>query len=135
MWTFPGNLRMQGDSGRILEQLMEELKKKATPKFKEAGAKRVEAHTAERKAWREHAKKLAANKGKPGEIDPHYLFAELNKLLKADDIVLNEGVRNAGACLLQLERPLPNTCVRSGAAGSAGPAAWRSAPSSRRRTA
>ena len=43
MWTFPGNMRMQGDSGVILEQLLDELKKKATPKFKEAAAKRVEA--------------------------------------------------------------------------------------------
>jgi acetolactate synthase-1/2/3 large subunit len=117
MWTFPGNLRMQGDSGRILEQLLEEVKKKATPKFKEAAAKRVTALTAERKAWRDNAAKMASNKGKPGEINPHYLFAELNKLLKADDIVCNEGVRNAGACLLQLERPLPNTCVRSGGGG------------------
>ena len=40
-----------------------------------------------------------------------------NKLLKADDIVCNEGVRNAGACLLQLERPNPNTSVRSGGGG------------------
>ncbi len=117
MWTFPGNLRMQGDSGRILEQLLEELKKKATPKFTDAAAKRVAAFTAERKAWREHAGKLASNKGKVGEINPHYLFAELNKLLKAEDIVLNEGVRNAGACLLQVERPLPNTAIRSGGGG------------------
>ena len=26
-------------------------------------------------------------------------------------------MRNAGACLLQLERPQPNTCVRSGGGG------------------
>jgi acetolactate synthase-1/2/3 large subunit len=117
MWTFPGNLRMPGDSGRILEQLLEALKAKATPKFKDAAAKRVAAFSAERNAWREHAKKLASNKGKMGEIEPHYLFAELNKLLKDDDVVLNEGVRNAGACLLQLTRPLPNTCIRSGGGG------------------
>jgi acetolactate synthase-1/2/3 large subunit len=117
MWTFPGNLRMQGDSGVILGQLLEELKKKATPKFKEAAKKRIEAHSAERKAWRDAATKMAANKGKEGEINPHYLFAELNKLLKSDDIVCNEGVRNAGACLLQLERPEPNTCIRSGGGG------------------
>jgi acetolactate synthase-1/2/3 large subunit len=117
MWTFPGNLRLQGDSGRILAQLVEEVKKRATPKFKEAAAKRVEALSAERKAWRETAKKLASEKGKPDEINPHYLFSELNKLLKPDDMVFNEGVRNAGAALLQLERPLPNTCVRSGGGG------------------
>ncbi len=117
MWTFPGNIRMQGDSGVILGQLLEAVKAKATPKFKEAAARRVAAHTAERAAWREGAAKMAANKGKPDEINPHYLFAELNKLLKADDIVYNEGVRNAGACLLQLTRPNPNTCVRSGGGG------------------
>ena len=117
MWTFPGNVRMQGDSGVILGQLLEAVKAKATPKFKEAAAKRVAALTEERKVWREGAAKMAANTGKPDEINPHYLFAELNKLLKADDIVYNEGVRNAGACLLQLTRPLPNTCVRSGGGG------------------
>src|SRR4029078_10195156 len=112
-----GNMRMQGDSGVILGQLLEEMKKKATPKFKEAAQKRIEAHTAERKAWRDGAAKMATNKGKNGEINPHYLFAKLTKLLKADDIVCNEGVRNAGACLLQLERPQPNTCIRSGGGG------------------
>jgi acetolactate synthase-1/2/3 large subunit len=117
MWTFPGNLRMQGDSGVILGQLLEALKAKATPKFKEAAAKRVAAFTAERAAWRESVAKMAANKGKHDEINPHYLFAELNKHLKPDDMVFNEGVRNAGACALQLTRPLPNTCVRSGGGG------------------
>ncbi len=117
MWTFPGNLRMQGDSGVILGQLLEALKAKATPKFKEAAAKRVEAFSAERKAWRESVAKMAVNKGKPDEINPNYLFAELNKLLKPEDMVFNEGVRNAGACAVQLTRPLPNTCVRSGGGG------------------
>ncbi len=117
MWTFPGNLRMQGDSGVILGQLLDALKAKATPKFKEAAAKRVEALSAERKAWRESVAKMATNKGKPDEINPHYLFAELNKQLKPDDLVFNEGVRNAGACAMQLTRPLPNTCVRSGGGG------------------
>ena len=41
MWTFPGNLRMQGDSGRILEQVLEVLKAKATPRFKAAAAARL----------------------------------------------------------------------------------------------
>ena len=117
MWTFPGHMRMQGDSGRILEQLLEELKKKATPKFKDAAATRVTAFTAERNVRRENAKKLATNKGKPDEINPHYLFSELNKLLNDTDIVFNEAIRNAGAVLMQLTRPLPNSCVRAGGGG------------------
>jgi acetolactate synthase I/II/III large subunit len=117
MWTFPGNLRMQGDAGRILEQVLEALKAKATPAFKQAAAARLEklkAASAERTA---RAEKLAADKGKLDAINPHYLFAELSKVLDDEDIVFNEGVRNAGACLMQLTRPLPNTVMRAGGGG------------------
>jgi acetolactate synthase-1/2/3 large subunit len=117
MWTFPGNLRMQGDSGRILEQVLEALKAKATPEFKKAAAARMEklkAATAERN---ERTAKLAADKGKPDAINPHYLFAELSKVLDDEDIVFNEGVRNAGAALMQIKRPVPNTVMRAGGGG------------------
>src|SRR5215813_4276737 len=117
MWTFPGNLRMQGDSGRILGQLLAELRKKATPRFKDAAAARVARLTAERNARIERTKKLASDHGKRDEINLHYLFAELDRLLEPRDIVFNEGVRNAGAALMQLRRPLPNTVMRSGGGG------------------
>src|SRR5499426_1646071 len=97
MWTFPGNLRMQGDSARILEQLLAELRRQATPRFREAAAARVTRLTAERDARLERSKKLASDHGKHDEINLHYLFAELDRLLEPRDIVFNEGVRNAGA--------------------------------------
>ena len=50
MWTFPGNLRLQGDSGRILEQVLDALKAKATPAFQQAAAARVAQLKAERDA-------------------------------------------------------------------------------------
>jgi acetolactate synthase I/II/III large subunit len=117
MWTFPGNLRMQGDSARILEQLLVELRRQATPRFREATAARVARLTAERDARLERAKKLASDRGKRDEINLHYLFAELDQLLEPRDIVFNEGVRNAGAALMQLRRSLPNTVMRSGGGG------------------
>jgi acetolactate synthase-1/2/3 large subunit len=117
MWTFPGNLRMQGDSGHILTQLIEELKKKATPSFKQKAAARVEALKKEHTAFIERAAKLAADKGTKNEINPHYLLAELNKLLKPDDVVFNEAIRNAGAVAMQVARPLPNTMMRSAGGG------------------
>ena len=73
--------------------------------------------TGERDARLDRAKKLAADKGKPGEINPHYLFAELDKVLEPEDLVFNEGVRNAGAALMQIRRPLPGTMMRSGGGG------------------
>src|SRR5215469_5023228 len=117
MWTFPGNLRMQGDSGRILEQLLDELKAKATPKFKAAAAARLERIKALRDERLARAAKLAAEHGKPGAINPHYLMAELGKVLDDDAIIFNEGVTNAGAVLMQIPRRRPNTTMRSGGGG------------------
>jgi acetolactate synthase-1/2/3 large subunit len=117
MWTFPGNLRMQGDSARILEQVLDELKARATPKFRQAGEARVARLAAERDARLDRARKLAADQGKPGEINPHYLFAELDKLLQPEDLIFNEGVRNAGAALMQITRPVPGTMMRAGGGG------------------
>jgi acetolactate synthase-1/2/3 large subunit len=117
MWTFPGNLRMQGDSGRILEQLLEELKAKATPKFKAAAAARLERIKALREERLSRAAKLASEHGKAGAINPHYLMAELGKVLDDDSIIFNEGVTNAGAVLMQIPRRRPNTTMRSGGGG------------------
>ncbi len=117
MWTFPGSLRMQGDSGRILEQLLDELKAKATPRFKEAAAARLPRIKAQRDERLARAAKLAADKGRPGAINPHYLMVELGKLLDDEDIIFNEGVTNAGAVLLQIPRRVPNTTMRSGGGG------------------
>jgi acetolactate synthase I/II/III large subunit len=118
MWTFPGNIRTQGDSGHILDQVLAELKAKATPRFKEAAAARV---TTRIKAARDEriarAAKLAADKGKPGAINPHFLMAELGKLLDDEDMIFNEGVTNAAAVLMQIPRRVPNTTVRAGGGG------------------
>src|SRR3984957_18745039 len=68
MWSFPGNLRMQGDSGQILEQVLEALKAKVTPRFQKAVAERLPRIKAARDERIDRAAKLAADKGKPGAI-------------------------------------------------------------------
>jgi len=117
MWMFPGNLRMQGDSGRILEQVLADLRAKATPQFKTTAAARLQRIKAARDKRVARAAQLAADKGKPGAINPHYLMAELGKVLDDDAIIFNEGVTHAGAVLLQIPRRRPNTTMRSGGAG------------------
>ena len=117
MWTFPGDLRMQGDSGRILDQLLAELKAKATPRFQAAAAARLDRLKAARKERLARAAKLAADQGKPGAINPHYLIAELGKVLDDEDMIFNEAVRNGGAVQMQIPRRLPNTMVDTGGAG------------------
>jgi acetolactate synthase I/II/III large subunit len=117
MWSFPGNLRMQGDSGQILEQVLEALQAKATPRFRTAAAERLPRIKAARDQRIAHADKLAADKGKVGAINPHYLTSELAKLLDDEDMIFNEGITNAAAVFLQIPRRVPNTAVLVGGGG------------------
>jgi acetolactate synthase I/II/III large subunit len=117
MWSFPGNLRMQGDSGQILEQVLEALKAKATPRFKKAVAERLPRIKAARDERIARAAKLAAEKGKPGAINAHYVTSELAKLLDDEDMIFNEGITNAAAVYLQIPRRVPNTLVVAGGGG------------------
>lgn len=117
MWTFPGHLRLQGSTARILDQLLAALKAKATPRFKAAATARLERLASIRKERLDHAARLAAEKGKPGAINPHYLMAELAKVLDDEDIIFNEAVTNTGAVLMQIPRPRPNTNFNTNGAG------------------
>jgi acetolactate synthase-1/2/3 large subunit len=117
MWTFPGNMRLQGEASQILQQLLDALKAKATPEFRKAAAARVAHFKAERDARIARAKELAANKGKPGEINLHYLFAELGKLIGPNDIIFNEAIVSSAAMMMQIDRPVPGTMMRVGGGG------------------
>ena len=117
LWTFPCDLRLQGSSERILRQLLARLKERAGPDFRRAVDERLAALSAARATRRARAAELAAQKGKPGAIGPHFLCAELGKLLAPTDLVFNEAVRNAGAVGLQIRRPLPGTLYRNSGGG------------------
>ena len=117
MWTFPGHLRLQGHTGRILDQLLTALKAKATPAFTAAAAARRERIAAIREARLAQAAKLAADHGQPGAINPHYFMAELGKVLDDEDVVFNEAVTNGPAVLMQIPRRVPNTAFNTNGAG------------------
>jgi acetolactate synthase I/II/III large subunit len=117
MWTFPGHLRLQGDSGVILAQLLAELKATATPRFRTAAAARLERLKAAHDEWLAHAARLAADPGTAGAINPHYLMAQLGTVLDDEDIIFNEAVRNASAVLTQIPRRVPNTVIDTAGGG------------------
>ncbi|VCU71454.1 Acetolactate synthase isozyme 3 large subunit [Pigmentiphaga humi] len=117
MWTFPADLRIQGSSDRVLEQLLDRLRalgaSGADPKT-EARSLQI---AGERRAWREQVARRAEDPGRPDDINPHYLFDQLGKRLQPSDLVFNEAVRNAGALSAQLPRPRPGTLMRVGGGG------------------
>ncbi len=111
MWGFPNNLRIAGDSRRILAQLLEEIEARATPDFRAAAAKRVAALAGEHAARMQGIARLAAERGSAGRIDAHYLCAELGRAIGPDDILLNEAIRNAAAVANQIPRTRPGTLI------------------------
>jgi len=117
MWAFPGNLRLQGDSARILVQALERLRAVATDKFRETVARRRAEIAAQRAARIAHAAKLAAEPGAPDAINVHYLLAELGKVLAPTDIVFDETITNAVPLAMQVPRSLPGTMIRAAGAG------------------
>lgn len=117
MWSFPANLRIQGKSSRVLTQLCESIEKSATPAFRAAAAKRIERLTAEHGERTRQLAELAANKGRRGEINPHYICAEIGRMIAPDDIVVNEAVTKQSIPNLQIPRPKPGTMLSNAGGG------------------
>ena len=111
MWTFPGNLRLPGDSHRILSDLLAALKTRADAGFKARAAERVAKLAEEGKARRAAAAKAAGNRGVVGEINPHFVCAALAKALDPSAIVLNEAIRNGPVVFQQMPRTQAGTLV------------------------
>src|SRR6266704_89101 len=111
IWGFASNARVQGDSVLILRQLLEALKAKAPPAFRDAAAKRVEAMRGEGSERRSALAKQAADKGKSGAINPHYLCSEISKAIGDGAIVVNEGIRNGPVVNNQIMRTEPGSSI------------------------
>jgi acetolactate synthase-1/2/3 large subunit len=109
MWGFPSNLRIQGNSSVVLAQVLEDLRRRATPGFLDAARRRMEAIRGESEARTANLAKLAASKGEPGQIDVNHLCAELGSALSPRDIVFNEGIRSAPAIFNQIMRTMPGS--------------------------
>jgi acetolactate synthase I/II/III large subunit len=117
IWGFPSNLMLQGDSARILEVLLEQLKGIVTPAFRSSAAERVEGFKLARAMRISENARLAAVKGVSNAINPHYLFWELGRLLDPNDLIFDETITNTVPLTTQIPRPVPGTMVRLAGAG------------------
>jgi len=111
MWGFATDLRIQGDSAIILQQVLEIVEARADEAYRSKVRRRIEGWHPIREAVEAKRRSAAAQKGEPGAINPAFLFARLRALLSEDDIVLNEAVRNAPVLQQQLRRTKPMTYV------------------------
>ena len=117
LWGFPTNLRLGGDSVIILRQLIDALKAKATPAFRQAAAARVEEMKKEHAERAANFAKIAADKGKKGAVGVHYLCAEIGKALGDNDVIITEATTNVSTVLNQIPRAVPGTMFGGAGAG------------------
>ena len=111
IWGFPLNARIEGNSVRLLTELLSVVKAKATPAFKAKVEKRSAMIRAEHEQNQQRSAQLAGSPGTLDAINPHYLFALLGKTIRAHDVVINEAIRNTMAVFEQIPRDIPGTLI------------------------
>ena len=111
MWGFPLNARIEGDSVRLIAQLIEIIESSATPEFKTKAAARGLALKTAHAQNRQKAASLAQAKGVVNAINPHYLCAVMGQKIDLHDIVLNEAIRNTMAVFEQIPREVPGSLM------------------------
>jgi acetolactate synthase-1/2/3 large subunit len=115
MWGFATDLRVQADCACVLRQLSELIRAQADEGFKARVAERMRGWSDARRARLDTAAAAAGQPGRVGAITPASVCAALGRALNADDVVVNEAIRNSPAVLNQIPRTLPLTLL--GAAG------------------
>ena len=111
MWGFPLNARIEGDSVRLIVQLIEIIESSATPEFKTKAAARGLAFKTAHAQNRQKAASLAQAKGVVNAINPHYLCAVMGQKIEMHDVVLNEAIRNTMAVFEQIPREVPGSLM------------------------
>ena len=111
MWGFPLNARIEGDSVRLIKQLIEIIEASATPEFKAKAAARGLALQAAHAQNRIRAASQAQVPGVVNAINPHYLCAVMGQQIRLHDVVLNEAIRNTMAVFEQIPREVPGSLM------------------------
>ena len=111
IWNFPGDIRVQGDCAIVLGQVAGAIRAANDAGYQARVAARIASWDAPRLARQRKLAALAEQAGESDNITVPFLMAALNKQLRADDIVVNEAIRNGGHVQDFIERSLPQTYV------------------------
>ncbi|SDR32804.1 acetolactate synthase-1/2/3 large subunit [Rhizobiales bacterium GAS191] len=117
MWGFATDMRIQGDCTIVLRQVLEIVQARAGAAYRQEAAARLASFAPAREARRQRLAAAAAKLGESDAISPDYLCAVLAGKLGADDIVLNESIRNTLSVQEQIPRTRPRSYVGLGGAG------------------
>lgn len=118
-WGFASHLRMTVDCAQALHDVEEAVHAIADDAFRARVGKRMAAMDEERRARREKLAAAESDPGREGAVNPAWALAAIHQRLDADDVVINEGIRNAPVVFNHMPRTKPLTML-GGAGGGLG---------------
>jgi acetolactate synthase-1/2/3 large subunit len=111
MWGFATDLRIQGNSSIILQQVLDIIEARADETYRKRVAARIESWNDAREASAKKRATASGNKGVSGALNPAFVFAALSDKLSQDDVVLNEAIRNGPILQEHMKRTKPQSYV------------------------
>jgi acetolactate synthase-1/2/3 large subunit len=111
MWGFATDMRVQGDSGVILQQVLDAVEARADDAFRKRIAARIESWSGAREASARRRADTSSNKGVSGALNTAFVFKTLSDKISQDDVVLNEAIRNGPILQEHLKRTKPQSYV------------------------
>jgi acetolactate synthase I/II/III large subunit len=117
MWGFATDIRVQGDSSIVLQQICEAVEARADEKYRRRIANRIASWEGARTAAAQKCATASANKGISGALNPAFVLATLSGKISQDDVVFNEAIRNGPVLQEHVKRTKPQSYVGLAGAG------------------
>ncbi|MBI5320237.1 thiamine pyrophosphate-requiring protein [Bradyrhizobium sp.] len=111
MWGFATDIRVQGDSSVILQQICDAVEARADEKYRRLVADRIASWEGARAAAAQKRAATSANRGISGALNPAFVLATLSGKISQDDVVLNEAIRNGPVLQEHVRRTKPQSYI------------------------
>jgi acetolactate synthase I/II/III large subunit len=111
MWGFATDIRVQGDSSIILQQVCDAVEARADDRYRRRVAERTASWESARTAAAQKRASASANKGVAGALNPAFVMATLSSRISQDDVVLNEAIRNGPVLQEHVKRTKPQSYI------------------------
>ena len=119
MWGFASDMRVNGDCAAIMRQIAQIVRAKADKSFLQKVALRIDGWKISRTARKTELGLIAQKQGDIGAISSAFVCAAIGEAIDAQDVVINEAIRNSPAVLNYIPRSMPLTLL-CGAGGGLG---------------
>jgi acetolactate synthase-1/2/3 large subunit len=111
MWGFATDVRVQADCGSALRDVLAAVRAQADEGFRARVQERTANWASERDERQRALGTAGAQPGTVNAINPAFVCAAVNRAIAAEDIVVNEAIRNSPSVLTQVRRTLPGTLI------------------------